>query len=498
MSFSNTSKVPWNTKRLGYPEPGAPGIEFLTAAVLATSVAAALVFAPVLLIVPALGALALLAFHFPAATTTACIAATALYQGVYLQSRVSVGAFPVAAFDLLPILVLVAALGFRAKGRSEARAASLLVMASVLLAAGLVVGVVHGWINGASAYQLMRVVRVETGLMTVLVATLIAGRVPTWRDAVYRGVFAAGVLVAIQTIVSFGWASVEGQSFWAALGFPSNVDVITGEILRGNVNVLRTPELPSYLMLPALCLGLLGKTRRATVLVPLILLASLLTLSRGFWLACAICILTVSGLTLLTHGRSSLRIFRIAALSAMAIVIGLGFAGDAIETRLEQTLSLRTSFREDLSATTRLAETQTALAAVTASPISFFSGVGAGIIVPHSGLRYFAGTRSNVTPLLENSLLGRWTNMSLLSLAGTLLLLLGAVTGAARRALDLRDPSSLARLAAMGLCLPAVVIGSLTSQVLLSPIATMPFWILAATLLAGDLRRGPRAALPTP
>lgn len=483
-TINRLSQSQWRGSRGSSPASARPTSlsHLLVAGLSAVAAAALLVQAPVVLLIPLLASLLLGAFYRPVPTLIGCVIATSLYQGTYLLLRVSISGFPVAVYDFFPLVVLTAGLGLWATSRRSPIAISPgLVAVVVLMTLGLVLGVAIGWGNAADSYQLLRVVRVETGLVLALVAALIAGRDRRWQHAVYIGLLAAGIVVAVQTVGSFGWALTTGTSLWSALGLPTNVDVTTGEIARGNVNVLRTPQLYSYLMLPALCVGLAGGKRYSGALVALIVVAAFLTLSRGFWVGTTVCIATVIGYQILTGRASLARFLPAVVMTAIGVTLVFVVAGDAIETRLGQTVTLRTSYQSDISAALRLAESQAAWTALTSSPIELIGGVGAGVITPHSGL-----ARSNVTPLLENSLLGRWTNLTLLSLVGTFALLLGATVAGVRMARDARLDPTYRLLGVMALSLPALIVGSLANQILLSPIAALPFWLLAATVLAAS------------
>jgi hypothetical protein len=90
--------------------------------------------------------------------------------------------------------------------------------------------------------------------------------------------------------------------------------------------------------------------------------------------------------------------------------------------------------------------------------------------------------------LLENNLLSRWLNLSVLSVVGTVLLLLGAFRQAWRSQTG-RDGER--HIGVMALCLPAVLLGGVIGGTLMSTQQTIVFWVLAGTVLAGnELRSG--------
>jgi hypothetical protein len=408
--------------------------------------------------------------------------------------RLPVESAPVALFDLLPLLVLFAGVGFRRRASAAPALPPIFLWVCLLLGVGLLAGATIGLLKGAESYQLLRVVRVEAGLLLTLIAVGLAGYCSEWRSALRLGLIAAGVAVALQSIVAFLWALLTGEVVWSAVGLPTDISGVTGQVAQGNVNVLRTGGLPSYLMLPALCLSLVRADRYRWVVASLILAASVVTLSRGFWVGTALAILTAAAYQAWFSRRPLFWIVSRVAFGASVLAAVVALSGNIVSTRVEQTASLTDDLKADVSALERLGETNSALAALTDSPVTFIGGVGSGVIIPYAA-QEFTGYPGDVTSLLENSILARWTNLTIISLFGTLALLLLAFqygVQAAARNTRLKD------LGLMALALPALLIGSIVSQSLLSPIATFPFWLLAGTLIlsASETRAERRGRSP--
>lgn len=472
------------------------GIATLAAAVTGFLVA----YMPVGLLVPALACTFGLALSYPAQVLTGSLVLAGLHVGVFLLFRIDVAGVPLAAFDLIPALLLASAVGFR-RGTSSSgfRAPAAFIACAGLLAAGAILGLVLGFVESADPYQLLRVGRIEVGLLMTLGAVAIAGDIPEWWQAVGRGMHLLGWFVAAQVIVFFTAAFVFGINLGAALGLQDVVSV-EDALTQGNVNVLRAAAIPAVLMTPALVLALVRGERRDTLLVVMILLASAFTLSRGTWLITIAALLL--GLTVRARIRGERRatqrliIASIAALSAVVI-----FGSGIIEERLNWEGSSTSSAARSVDV--RSQEAEYAFRELLSSPEQFFLGVGAGSIIDYPLLGQVAARRGD-TPILETSLLARWTNFTLLSLIGAVLILtLSAVASLAR----LRDDRRLGELlrapyaAVYGLALsgPALVLSGLVSQSLLAPIGTLPLWLLAGTVVRGrrDLDaaavRAPRA-----
>lgn len=423
----------------------------------------------------------------PGATIVGTFALLALPRSLYLQARLDAAGLPISVQDAFPLLFLGAALELRR--RQAAVAPSMVQALRVVLglfAGGLVLGAITGRMDGAATYQLLRVLRVEAELIVGLLAAAVAGHMVGWRQAVKSGLIVAGVLTVAEIVVSVAYGLATGRSFWGAIGLTGAVDVY-GEIERGNVTVLRSNDLSTFLILPTFALAATRLTRRDALLLSAALAASLMSLSRGFWAAT----FGVGAVTVAYRLRAH-RGGQIAVATrwiAAAVVVGIlstHVVGSVVSTRVNQTSGL-----QDESSHYRLQETEVALHQLVRDPLTLLAGTGAGVIFPLPPKFPPPTSERDTASLLENSLLSRWTNLSILSAVGAVVLLLAAGRIAWRSrwlaAGGERD------LRAMGLCLPVVLVGGVASGAVFSQ-GTLPFWVLAGTLLVPLLGRSPKGA----
>jgi hypothetical protein len=451
-----------------------PAVDLLPIAVAATAslaLGATLAQTPVAVLPLLLAMLVGLAWAFPSVTLIGCLLATALHFGIFLKYRLSVGGVPVAAFDALPPLVLVSAISMRRRNQSLStfRLRGPLLLALVLFVLGSLIGAGLGLAAGADTYQLARVLRVEVGLLLVLVAAVIAGHIPQWRSALKKGLYWAGIVSAVQILFTYVFALAFNYSFWSLTPFGAEVDV-TEALTSGAVNNIQTINLAPYTMLPAFALAATRLTRTDQVVLGLILAASAATLSRGFWLMMLGTVVVVLFFRIGALRRDLRKAAAMIGVAAAALAAVLWFSGSLLEERLEQTLG-----PGDESAQFRKAETEAAFSRLRSDVPTFFFGSGTGIVVEHPGL----GAANEQSPILENSALARWLNLTLLSLIACALLVGAAFAHGWRLARGSPEPG----LEVMVLPAPFLALGGLFSSTLFAIIATGPIWLVAGTIL---------------
>ena len=120
-------------------------------------VGAAAVAGPGAIALAAMVALVFATYRWPYAMPVAVAVASAVYYGIYLRYRISLGAFPVSILNVLPLFLVAAAcsLSYRERGRGVMAGRAAIPFA--LLASGFVLGSVVGMANGAELYQVLRV-----------------------------------------------------------------------------------------------------------------------------------------------------------------------------------------------------------------------------------------------------------------------------------------------------------------------------------------------------
>lgn len=439
---------------------------------------ASIVYEPRALVLVLLAAGLIAAYAWPRVTLGASLVSVSLYRGAALALSVHVAGFPISITDLLPLPILLAAVSMRMRaGPRGIPPAAWLRRSSWLLACGFVVGVITGVVSSASHYQLLRVVSVEVLLLSGLLGTLIAGDTPAWRTAVRRGVLIAGACAAVQILVSFVYTYATGRSFWLLFPFGSGTTQVDSAIRAGTVNVLRTNDVPTYAMLPAFCVAAFRSSVGYIALAGTIAAAAIVSLSRGFWVAAALVCATLAARHVSARGLGIGTLVRWVAAIGVAAFLILSFAGRVVDIRLHQTLALN-----DASSSYRSAETGTAFRSLESSPLTFIAGTGAGVTSTKAGLASFDVDPTNASSFLEDSLLSRWTNLSILSPLGAIILLLAA-SGIGWRMVRLAS-RSFSDLGLMALCLPATLLGGVVGGTLESQ-ATLITWVLAGTILAG-------------
>jgi hypothetical protein len=281
---------------------------------------------------------------------------------------------------------------------------------------------------------------------------------------------------AVQILVSFVYTYATGRSFWLLFPFGSGTTQIDSAIRAGTVNVLRTNDVPTYAMLPAFCVAAFRSSVGYVALAGTITAAAIVSLSRGFWIAVALVCATLAARHVSARGLGIGTLVRWVSAIGIATFLILSFAGRVVDIRLHQTLALN-----DASSAYRAAETGTALRSIEGSPFTFVAGTGAGVTSTKAGLERYDVDPTNASSFLENSLLSRWTNLSILSPLGAIALLSAAfAAGWGMVRLDSRSQSD---LGLMALCLPATLLGGVVGGTLESQ-ATLLTWVLAGTLLA--------------
>jgi hypothetical protein len=462
----------------------------VSAACLATGIA--VVYAPTAIV--ALGLLivgSVVAWVRPRTAIVVSIALYAVYLGVYLYYRVSVAGVPVSGLDASPLLLAVAALSLRWHGAAGARArrSSVLVVCVYLFVSGLVLGTLVGLADHAQGYQLLRVVRIEGELLVVLVACLLAGGSREWQSAVRTGLYVAAMIAAVLLIVSYVYVLTFGEPIWARFPFGHTVDDFASSVDSGQLGAARDNKLATYMMLPAFVAAGVRMRGWDPVVFGLVLAAALVSLSRGFWGATFVCLLLV---VVFRAGamRSGMAAYARLAIGAVPLLVLLfAISGSIFATRLDQAQQF-----DDSSTLFRQAETRAALSAVTASPSAVVLGTGAGVVIQFPQLR--GRSPSEVSSLLEDSLLARWTNLTLFSVLGTVVLLLSAGAIGWREAVRRRD--DVRYLYAMGLCLPVMLVAGIIGGTLVTQQNAIPLWTLAATILTGAAARAAGEASAAP
>jgi hypothetical protein len=454
--------------------------EFLVSALLASALGVLLVLDARSVLIVLIPSLVVLAMRRPKLMITGTIAACGVYNGLYLYARASLAGVPLSIFDGLPVLLLLAAYSLRSRSGARARPTAVGRAAAGMLCVGLLLGALTGLLAGADRYQLIRVCRVEIDLLFGIAAALVAGGTPEWRDAVRKGLVVMGGLVALELLVGYVWLLHTGHTFWSL--FPFGGDLQGGVYLNGvgDVNSLRTNAISGYLMLPSFVYVLMRLSRRNFWLLGLLIAGAAVTLSRGVWIAFFLATATVVVFRLCSQRLALLDIAK--GLAAVLVVLTATYVltGPVLAARWSQTSRLGSSagLSADQSAAFRAAETHAALHALLASPLTALVGTGAGVVVYSGGISRFDA----ISPILENNLLARWTNLSLFSLIGTVLLLGGGFFRGWRLAMSggHKYPPS---LGLMGLALPGLLIAGLFGGTLMSPQNSLPLWLLAMTLL---------------
>lgn len=439
--------------------------------------------APLLIfMVVGLAAVCALAALYPIQTLWACVIASALHGELFFKLRATTFGVPLSLFDLTPTLLLIAAIALRVRRRGERPETALLSLVFWLSLTGLAIGVLIGLAQGAEYYQIGRVVRIEVALLLVLLAAVVAGRIPEWHRALGVSLYVAGVLMAIEIWVSFAWLNLTGGSVWAIFGLVEPTEV-SGAISEGSGIALRDLALNPYVMIPAFCLAAIRLRRADIFTIGLVVSAALISLSRGAWFAVVVATITTVAFHLVGSRPHATAVLRAGVPIALATLAAISLGGDALSNRLDRTLS-----PEDASAGFREAETKDVLRLLTEDPGAFVFGLGAGTVIEHSGLS--ATTKREPSPLLENNVLSKWTNTSMLSLAATVILLFAAF-GRGWRVTRIKGSPA---FYAMGLSLPALALSGLFGGTLNWVPFSGPLWLLAATILGSDSRLSQRTS----
>lgn len=427
----------------------------------------------------------LAAYYRPNGLPLVLTAACAVYLGVYLTYRIELGGFPISMLNGLSVLALAAAVGVPREERGTGVLRSPASIPVALLAAGLLLGSIVGYANGAATYQLLRVDMAELSLLAACGAGLIAGGSSSWQRSIIKGFYFAGLLAATQQILSFSYLVVVGHSLWQGLPFGADVANLEQALLSGNIAGTRDNNLATFIMLPALTLAIYRLTPRDVFVSSLLLFAIAMSLSRSLWIATVIAIALALGAR--ARAGRMLHPGRVVKLGLALFGVGLALAligGQAVGARLAQT-----GGEEDVSFRLRQAESVQAFDAVTATAQATIAGIGAGVLLPPTiALIQRRGGQDQAlardrSSILENQLLARWVNFGLPSVIGTALLLL--VTGfGAFRALAKQRSTVDHELMALGLALPPLLLVSPFSGTLLQLNLSLPFWMLAGTILA--------------
>lgn len=448
----------------------------------------------VVLVLAAAAGIAIIANRRPYWMPIVAILACAVYLGVYLTYRVALGNTPISVLNLLPLLVFIGACSVPIRERGRGVLMSKVSIPVALLVSGLILGSALGMANGAETYQLLRVVSVEMCLVVGCLAGLIAGGSRGWQKSMVTAFYAAALFAAAQQIVSFLYLVAVGHSIWQAFPFGADVLNVERALASGLIAGTRDNFIATFIMLPALTLSVYRLTARDVSVAAIVLLAMAVSLSRSMWIA-AILGIALALLARAMAGRL-LHPARVVKLAAVLVAVGVALSvlgGDTVSARLQQTGN-----EQDGSLQLRRAETNQAFKAVTETPLSATAGIGAGVLLPPTAekiqLPGFLAT-GDQSAILENQLLGRWTNFGLLSVFGTILLLLSAAL-VALRALTRQRPVVDHDLMAMGLALPPLLAVSPFSGTLMSLNLSLPFWILAGTILGANWRSVLRTAGP--
>jgi hypothetical protein len=344
----------------------------------------------------------------------------------------------------------------------------------VLLAGGLLAGSLVGIANQAASRPLIQVVRVEAELLVVLVAALLAGSSRVWQRSMVTGLYVAATVAAGLEIVSFLYETGFGHPLWASFPFGAqNVASFVGTLTPDLVASTRDNYLATFIMLPALALTVYRLDRGDVALLVAIVIGTAVSLSRAMWLAATVTVV-ISLAARLVSGRRLRGDATVGLLAGMivAILVLGSLGGGALSARLAGSFS-----SGDVSAIRRQSETSQAFGALRKSPFTLVAGLGAGAFIPTIH-------QTQDTAILEDQLLAKWTNFGLLSLVGTIgLLLLGGAT--AFRSLKRHVPGDVGvEVMALGLALPALLLVSVFSGTLLELSVSLPIWLLAGTVLA--------------
>lgn len=450
------------------------------AAIAGTAVGIASIRQPTVMIgLLVLAAILLTTRRHPLSALVVAVATCSMYLGIDLTARIQVGSFPLSLLAVVPGIVLVAAWSVRdpqRRGLLHGLRGNVAIPLA-LLSAGAVLGTLLGIAHHADTYQLVRVDQVELSLLSGCLAGLVAGGVVQWQRSVVKAFTVAAALAAVQQTVSFAFLLAFGHSFWSLFPFGSNVLNVDQALGSGAIGGLRDNNIPTFIMLPGLALTIYRRSRKDVLLASLIIVATAASLSRSMWAAAAI---TIAGAMVASF--KSGRVFRPARTARLAIVVVMvaallgTFGSRVLGARLKQS-----GGASDISLSYRKADTAAALAAVLVSPASVVGGAGAGVVLssPPTNITFQEHLRS---PILEDGLLARWTNFGLMSVFGTILLL-GFAALVAFRCLARRtrgDPD----LMALGLAFPAILAVGPVAGTLLQLNVSLPFWILAGTILA--------------
>lgn len=433
-----------------------------------------------LLAVPVL-AMAAVALRRPHRMPLVVVVGCAVYLGIYLRYRAQLGGFPLSALDLMGPLLLLAASALPRRNGAQTRREMLPV---VLLFSGLLLGTIVGVANGAAAYDLFRIGSIDLALLVAATAGLIAGTSTGWQRSTTTAFLVAGVLAAGQQIMSFAYLATFGHSLWESLPFGADVASLNQAFANSAVAGTRDNFIPTFIMLPALALAVYRFRTTDVFTAAVLVLAATVSLSRVMWLASILVIL----LAVLARGRTrggqrgnTILKIGVALTCVMAALVLVG--SDLITARLSEV-----SDRNDPSLRFRQLETKSAAQALFSSPLSVLVGTGAGVVlVPSADIVYQDSLRGRTyrapTSAVENQFLGRWRNFGLISMIGTAALLLGGGY-ASYRALVRRRSSADRELMALGLSLPVVFAVSPAAGTLLQVNVSLPFWLLAGTILA--------------
>ena len=449
------------------------------------AVTAALVVGPAVVVAPVpaftgfllLGA-AIFTWTRPATAVVACIVTASLHRGLFLYLRVETGNYPLSVFDVLPPLLLLASVSLASRGRHPAPPTRApLAVCTAMIFAGLVMGVIIG-ASEAAAYEMVRVLRLEGWILCVLVCAIVAGHLPQWRKAVATGLLGAGLCVAAQLLVSFGWSLATGTYFWSLFPFGRSVGNLAGNIQSGNVLTLRENAVSGFLILPALSLLILRFSGRDFAMLMFLVAGGLAWLSRGLWVAMCLMLIIALAHRVASGRLSGAKLTRIVIPVVAAVCTLLLASGDILGQRIGET----TNLRGDVSFDVRRLETEAALEALAEGPGSMVFGLGSGVVVDFPRTSAF-GKRS---ALLENSVLGLWTNTGLLGLLGVTLLFFGAALRGWRLASD-RDHPDRAVLGSMSLALPVLWLQGFIGGTFTVPEPAILLFLLAGTALATPL-----------
>ena len=419
------------------------------------------------------------AWAFPRGAVIGCLAAAALHVGLFLSIRIYVGSFPLSLFDIVPPLLLISAIAVRSRTPDVGRGVAQVPAAIAgLFIAGLLIGPLVGLSSGADLYELLRVVRIELGLICAFAAAVIAAPVADWRRAVVTGLLIAGVIAGLEFLTSYLWYELTGKSFWAMFAF-ADVEGLNPDanVREGDIGAIKTVYVSIFLLFPALCVGAVGLGRWSRLLMALMLAAAFVSLIRGAWVGSVITLGTVLVATLWARDIRPTRMMRMGLLALPVLAAAAIVAGSLIQSRFDTSLN-----DADVSASYRLSESKEVFGRLTSDPISFVTGEGTGVVITHE--KTIRNPKYKPSARLENNVLSRWTNLTLFSIIACALLFFGAALNGFRGLRagigDITD----AKLSLMSLCLPAVWVGGLYGGSLLYLQVSLPFWILGGTMLA--------------